>query len=78
MPGAIRKARRPAKLMVLPISRELKSLIFQAADEAGMTMNEWVAKVCARALKRPELARIPRKRLGRPPLNGHVKLAAAR
>ncbi len=58
---------KPAVSLNVPIDPQLKALVFQAADECGLTMNEWVARVLARALKRPELARIPRKRLGRPP-----------
>lgn len=45
---------------------ELKRLAGEAADAAKLPLSEFVAKVVAEALGRPDLARIPRKSLGRP------------
>ncbi len=69
---------KPAVILSLPISPELKDLIGQAADEAGLAMNEWMAKLAAEHLGHPELAEIPRKPLGRPRIlhaDGHGKKA---
>lgn len=57
---------KPAVIMTVPVDPELKELIGRAADDAGMPMNEWIAKVTAKALGRPDLARVPRKPIGRP------------
>lgn len=59
--------RLTANLMV-PMDPRLKELVGQAAEDAQVTMNEWVARVLAERLGYPELARIPRKNrgLGRP------------
>jgi hypothetical protein len=68
---------RPAAILTIPIDPDLKELIGQAADDAEMPMNEWVASVVADKLGRPELAKIPRKSFGRPrnefPGNGHKR-----
>lgn len=48
------------------LSEELKEEIGRAADAADMAMNEFMAKVLAEQLGRPDLAAIPRGRLGRP------------
>lgn len=61
-----RKMPKPAVIMTIPVDPELKDLIGQAADDDGIPMNEWVAKVAADALGRPDLAKIPRKAFGRP------------
>jgi hypothetical protein len=65
---------RPAAILTVPIDADLKELIGQAADIAEVPMNEWVAQLCARELKRPDLAKIPRKSFGRPrnETNGHA------
>lgn len=57
---------KPAVIITLPIHPELKELIGRAADGDGVPMNEWVSKLVAQALGRPDLAAIPRKPLGRP------------
>lgn len=57
---------RPAATLTLPVDAELKELIADAAEKADMPMNEWVARLAAKALGRPELAKIPRKSFGRP------------
>lgn len=59
------KKMKPAVTLTLPVDPELKKLIGDAAQAAGMTMNEWVAEIAAEALGRPDLARIPRLPLGR-------------
>lgn len=48
------------------ISQELKDEIGRAADEAGLPMNEFIARVLAEHLGQPSLAAIPRKPSGRP------------
>jgi hypothetical protein len=53
-------------LLSLPVSPELKEAIGQAADAEGLAMNELVARILADHLRRPELAAIPRKPMGRP------------
>lgn len=45
----------------------LVDLIEKEADRAGMHLNEWLAEVIAKKMRRPELAIIPRRRMGRPP-----------
>lgn len=44
----------------------LKEAIGKAADEEGVPMNEFMARVLADHLGKPELAEIPRKSYGRP------------
>jgi hypothetical protein len=50
----------------IDIPSELKILVGDAADRADLPMNEYVAKVLATAMNRPDLAVIPRRRPGRP------------
>lgn len=57
---------KPAVIMTLPVAPELKAEIARAAEEEGLPMNEWVARVCAEALGRPDLGQVPRKGYGRP------------
>lgn len=57
---------KPAVIMTVPVAPELKELIGKAADEEGVPMNEWLSRVAAEALGRPDLARVPRKAYGRP------------
>jgi len=45
---------------------DLRIEIGKAADRDGVPMNEFVARVLADHLGRPELAVIPRKSVGRP------------
>jgi hypothetical protein len=52
--------------LAVDISAELKKVVGDAADEADVSMNEFVARVLAQAVERPELSIIPRKRPGRP------------
>ncbi len=58
--------------LYVTISPELKDLIDQAAFDQGLATNEYVAKVLAKALGRPDLAKIPRKPLGRPRIRVHT------
>jgi hypothetical protein len=64
----VKDAPKPAAILTLPIDPLLKDLIWKKAYSAGMAMNEWVSKVLADHLDRPDLARIPRKPYGRPPI----------
>lgn len=45
---------------------ELKDLAGKAADAEGLALSEFVARVLANHLRRPDLAVIPRKKPGRP------------
>lgn len=45
---------------------ELKELLAEAADKDELPMNEWIVRLLAKHFCRPELAAIPRKRMGRP------------
>ena len=65
---------RPSVSLHIPMDPRLKDLIGKAADDEGLPMNEWAARVLAEALEHPELAPIPRKPMGRP----RKELAAAR
>jgi hypothetical protein len=65
----IKKVKRtmpPAVGIGFRVHPDLKRLLWQKADEEGMPLNELVAKLLAHSLGRPELAKIPRKQLGRP------------
>jgi hypothetical protein len=44
----------------------LKDLAGDAADREGLPLSEYVVKVLAQQLGRPELAIVPRKKSGRP------------
>lgn len=58
--------KKPAAIMTVPVDPELKELIGQQAESEGLAMNEWIARVTAEALGRPDLAAVPRKPFGRP------------
>jgi hypothetical protein len=45
---------------------ELKEELERAADAAGLPMNRWIVELIANRVGKPELARVPRKRMGRP------------
>ena len=45
---------------------ELKRLLAEEADKEGLPLSELVARVCAAYVKRPDLAVVPRKKMGRP------------
>jgi predicted HicB family RNase H-like nuclease len=50
----------------IQVSPQLKAAIQHASNADGLAVNHWIAGKLANALKRPELAKIPRKRMGRP------------
>ena len=52
--------------LTVTIAPELKNLVDQNAYDQGVPTNEYVAKILADKLKRPDLAKIPRKPMGRP------------
>jgi hypothetical protein len=59
---------KEAKLVaVIPVYAppELKDLAGKAADEQGIPLSEFVVRLMAKALKRPDLEVVPRKRPGR-------------
>ena len=45
---------------------ELKDLAGEEADKQGVPLSEFVVRVLAKHLQRPDLATIPRKSVGRP------------
>ncbi len=51
---------------------QLKDLIGKKADKANLPLSEYVAKVMAKHVGRPDLAVIPRKKMGRPRLTSPV------
>lgn len=53
-------------IFTIRMSPGLKEAIGQAADLAGLPMNEYMAQVMARHLGKPDLGMIPRKSYGRP------------
>lgn len=65
-----KKPVKPAAILTVPLDPELKELIGKAADKEGVPMNEWVARLAAEKLERPDLATIPRRPFGRPRLTG--------
>lgn len=44
----------------------LKQLAGEAADEAEISLSEFMVRCAAKELKRPDLAEVPRKKMGRP------------
>lgn len=44
----------------------LKDLAGKAADKAGLPLSEFIVQLIAKGLRKPELAKIPRKSIGRP------------
>ncbi len=58
---------------------QVKELLGLEADRQGIAMSELVVRLCAAYLApgQPELAIIPRKRMGRPRKNGHEKAKVA-
>lgn len=54
------------KRISLYASPELYALVGSTADHHNLSMNEWIVRVLAKEVKRPDLSTVPRKRLGRP------------
>lgn len=52
--------------LFVEINAELKELLGRAADEQNIAMNALIARVLAKYIKRPDLAIIPKNRIGRP------------
>lgn len=46
--------------------QELKDILGDAADEAELPLSEYVVRELARIVKRIDLAKVPRKKMGRP------------
>jgi hypothetical protein len=44
----------------------LRKLVAEKADEMNLPMSEFIAEVLANALERPDLAEVPRRKMGRP------------
>ncbi len=66
---ASKKQERPLQLIAnlfVQIQPELKELANKAADAEEIPLNHFIARLLANHLKRPDLATIPYKRMGRP------------
>lgn len=63
------KAKRLTAPLYVLVAPELKDAVDMIAFREGLATNEWVAKVLADKIGRPELAKIPRNPLGRRPLS---------
>lgn len=48
------------------VDSRLRDIVAADADERGIPLSEAVAQAIAKAYNRPDLAAVPRKRLGRP------------
>jgi len=48
------------------VDSRLRDIVAQMADEQNLPMSEIVAKLLAQAVKRPDLAKVPRKPFGAP------------
>lgn len=73
----MQEAPRLAAQMSLRVHPRLKDLMEKAADHAGETMNEWVARVAAKELQAPaEIVAIPRRPQGRPKKNRELAAAS--
>jgi len=58
---------RPQKMRLdVYVDKRLRELVIAIVNQQNITVSEYVANLIAKALKRPDLAGIPRKRLGRP------------
>ena len=55
-----------AQVIFAPVHPELKKLAGEAADRENLPLNEFVARILASHLGRPDLAQVPRKKMGRP------------
>lgn len=64
-PHAKRSNTMPA-IFTFRLDPELKRALGERADAEGLPLNEYMALVLAKHIKRPELAKIPRKSIGRP------------
>lgn len=79
LPG--KRMPRPTAILNLTVSPLLKEFVGQLADAADLPMNEWFAQFMADQFDRPELAKIPRNKVGRPRNsvspdgNGHTRSA---
>jgi hypothetical protein len=61
-----KRAVRPSAILQVPMPPEMKEIIGALADEEELAMNEWVVLRIARIIRRPDLAKVPRKPFGRP------------
>lgn len=48
------------------VHEELRALVVETAKKENATLNEVVARILAAHYNRPDLAEIPRKKIGRP------------
>lgn len=64
--GRARMESRGVVPLTVNVPEELKEIVGRFADEEGLSVNQFVARVLARQVKRPDLAKVPRRRPGRP------------
>jgi hypothetical protein len=57
---------RETVVLSIRIHPKLKEAVGRAADADELPMNEWMSVLLARYLKKPNLAKVPRKAFGRP------------
>lgn len=66
MPEASIQEQSLVTQLYVEILPELKEVLGRAADSENIPLNHLVARLLAKAMKRPELGVIPRKKMGRP------------
>lgn len=55
-----------SEIIFAPVHPDLKRLVAERADAENLPLNEYVARVLAQHIGRPDLGWIPRKKLGKP------------
>jgi uncharacterized protein YjiS (DUF1127 family) len=69
IPRAVKngKDKAPTKVQLRGyVNEQLRDIIIEQAEAEGIPLSEAVAHLVAKALDRPDLAKVPRRRLGRP------------
>jgi hypothetical protein len=69
MPRAVKNGKMdvPTKVQLRGyVNEQLRDLVIEKAEAEGIPLSEAVAHLVAKALDRPDLAKVPRRRLGRP------------
>ena len=61
-----REGRKLTEKITIYAAPELKAIASRNADHADLSLSEYLVKVLADALDRPDLGVVPRKRMGRP------------
>lgn len=74
MPAADKTRINPRATIYVEVHPELKSLVERHAGERSV--NVYLSELLAKALKRPDLATVPRHRSGRPKKNRELAAAS--